>query len=75
MNEILDIDKLKMRKRLAINGIIMVVNTAGKSNILEKENIIIKTTGFILQDEYKETLIEQIIMIFQNKKILKPMQK
>ena len=61
MNEILDIDKLKMRKRLAINGIIMVVNTAGKSNILEKENIIIKTTGFILQDEYKETLIEQFI--------------
>ena len=61
MNEIMDNEGVKLRKRLAINGIVMVVNTAEKNNKIEKENIIVETEGFTLQSEYKNELIEQLL--------------
>ena len=61
MNEIMDYEGVKLRKRLAINGIVMVVNTAEKNNKIEKENIIVETEGFTLQAEYKNELIEQLL--------------
>ncbi len=61
MGEILDIDGLKNRKRLAINGVIMVVNTAGESNKIEDYHLTIKSVGFSLDNEYtlllKDTLL------------------
>ena len=52
MNEIMDIEKLKLRKRLAINGIVMVVNTAEKNKSIEKNNLIVEIEGFNLKEEY-----------------------
>ncbi len=56
MGEILDTERLKNRKRLAINGVIVVVNTAGASNNIEEGHLIIKTAGFILEEEYISAL-------------------
>ena len=61
MNEIMDIEKLKLRKRLAINGIVMVVNTAENKKQIEKNNLIIETEGFKLQEVYINELIEQLL--------------
>ena len=52
MNEIMDIERVKLRKRLAINGIVMVVNTAEKNKTIEENNLIIETEGFLLKEEY-----------------------
>lgn len=61
MNEIMDIEKLKLRKRLAINGIVMVVNTAEKNKSIEKNNLIVEIEGFNLKEEYINELKEQLI--------------
>lgn len=61
MNEIMDNEGVKLRKRLAINGIVMVVNTAEKNNKIEKYNLIVETEGFKLKEEYKNELIEQLL--------------
>lgn len=61
MNEIMDIEKLKLRKRLAINGIVMVVNTAENKKQIEKNNLIVEIEGFNLKEEYINELKEQLI--------------
>lgn len=61
MNEIMDMEGIKLRKRLAINGIVMVVNTAENKKQIEKNNLIIETEGFKLQEVYINELIEQLL--------------
>lgn len=61
MNEIMDNEGLKLRKRLAINGVVVVVNTAENNEKIEKHNLIIETEGFKLKEEYVNELKEHLL--------------
>lgn len=67
MNEIMDIERVKLRKRLAINGIVMVVNTAEKNKNIEENNLIIETEGFLLKEEYIHELKLSLINYNEDK--------
>lgn len=59
--EILDIDKLKVRKRLSSDGVVTVVLNENNIENLKEENIFISCVGFSIENEYINILKKDII--------------
>lgn len=59
--EILDIDKLKIRKRLSSDGVVAVVLNENNKEKLKEENIFISCVGFSIENEYINILKNDIV--------------
>ena len=59
--EFLTHDELKNRKKLAINGAVVVVNSAENVENINENNIIIQLIGFSIEKEYINILKQSII--------------
>ncbi|MDE7316003.1 MAG: ribonuclease J [Mucispirillum sp.] len=59
--EFLTPDELKNRKKLAINGAVVVVNSAENVENINENNIIIQLIGFSIEKEYINILKQSII--------------
>lgn len=59
--EILDTDKLKVRKRLSSDGVVAVVLTENNIENLNEKNIFISCVGFSIENEYINILKKDIV--------------
>ena len=59
--QLISAEGLKERKRLAINGAVVVVNSADKAENINENNIIIELIGFEIKQEYLDILKQSLI--------------
>ena len=72
--QLISAEGLKERKRLAINGAVVVVNSADKAENINENNIIIELKGFEIKQEYLDILKQSLIdynQINNGEKIIK----